>query len=60
LGQHIRGNSNILTEIERRSIDKDSVWISFEIIDQDSTDILNIYEEIAQKFLKPSITEKFG
>jgi hypothetical protein len=60
ISQHVRGSSNILKEIDSHSIDKDCIWISFEIIDQEAPEILNIYEEIAQKFLKPSITEKFG
>lgn len=61
INQHLKGsNSPILEQIENRSIDKDNIWVSYDIIEQDSLDILNIYEEISQKFLKPSITEKFG
>ncbi len=61
INQHLKGvSSPILGQIQERSIDKDNVWISYDVIEQDSDDVLNIYEEIAQKFLKPSITEKFG
>jgi len=54
------GSSRILNEIETRSIIKDNIWIAFEEIQVQEDDILNIFEEISQKFLKPSITDKFG
>ena len=55
-----RGNSPIKKAIEEANVDKNHIWIGYQEISQIDETILNIYEEITQKKLKPGLTKKFG
>lgn len=61
LKEHFSGCSEVLSEIENRGIPKNHIWIGYEIIDTAiSEDVLNIFEEVLQRKLKPGLTQRFG
>jgi hypothetical protein len=57
-----RGNSPIKNTLNELKVNKNHIWIGFDLISPVNMDdtILYIFEEIAQKKLKPGLTKKFG
>ena len=57
-----RGNSPIKATINTLGVNKNHIWVGYEIISSLTMDesILNIFEEITQKKLKPGLTKRFG
>ena len=61
ISQHISGESKIKPKIQKSGINHNDIWIGFERVEDSKSDELNlIYEEIIQRIVKPSLSEKAG
>ena len=62
--QHIggHGSSPIMERIRKSEIPFDEIYIGYEEMPlfDNSADILNVFEELTQRLLRPQLTKKFG
>lgn len=61
LNSHLLGGSDILKCLEENRIDEEEVLIKYEVVKSEiDTNVNDIYEEIFQKIVKPSLVKKPG
>lgn len=59
VGQHFKGLTEILPEIDKLAINYSDIWVGYKVIhDTTKTGLNNIFEEILSRRIKPGLTKK--